>query len=252
MGNNEDLLGPIGLMVARGKLAPSVSIFRKFGANPTVGATEELVGQTGAASPYMPTTAQAVEIVSGDAADTAAGSGARTVTVIGLDANWLEVSETVTLNGTNAVALTTAFIRIYRAFVATCGTYSGNNTGLLTVRVASAGTTFVVIAVGAGQTQTSHYTVPANKRLYVFDAHLFSESTKPASFYCWQRQNADTVTAPFAAKRLVNDFLGIDGSDNLDYAEPLDFPPKTDIWFGAQAAQSAKVSVEYSGYLVTV
>lgn len=249
---SDEFKGDFSLLVARGLTAPVVYPFRKFGTNPAVGATEELVSQTGAASPYRPTSAQSVEIVSADAADAAAGAGARTVTVIGLNASWLEVSETVTLNGTNAVALTTAFIRIYRAFVATCGTYSANNTGTLTLRVAGGGTTFVLISAGFGQTQTSHYTVPANKRLYVFDAHLFSEATKPASFYFWQRQDADTVAAPFAAKRLVNDFLGIDGSDNLDYPEPLDFPPKTDLWFGALAATSAKVSVEYSGYLVTV
>ncbi len=64
--------------------------------------------------------------------------------------------------------------------------------------------------------------------------------------------NADTVAAPFGAKRMVNEYLGIDGSDNLDYPEPIPFAPKTDIWFGASAATSAKVSAEYGGYLVAV
>ncbi len=245
---SDEFKGDFSLLVARGLTAPVVYPFRKFGTNPAVGATEELVSQTGAASPYRPTSAQSVEIVSADAADAAAGAGARTVTVMGLNTLWLEVSETVTLNGTTPVALTTAFRRIYRAFVVTAGTYGAANTGVVTVRVAGAGTTFVTMAAGRGQTETSHYTVPADRTLYIHDVHLFSESTKPTSFFMWQVPHADTATA---AKRIVIEFSGVDGAENLDYPDAmLEFGPQTDVWFGATAGTSANVSAEYCGYLV--
>ena len=89
---------------------PGHSIVNKFGAG-NVGTTLTPVCISG--TYQNPITATALEFVSSSVNDTSAGTGAREVTVIGLDSNWEEVSQTVTTNGTTPVALSTNLIRLY-------------------------------------------------------------------------------------------------------------------------------------------
>ena len=77
----------------------------KFGKNPDVGNTEETIWDAGGLYSWQ-SAAESLEILSSEVADAAAGTGARTVTVKGLDSNYELLSETVTLNdGFYAVAL---------------------------------------------------------------------------------------------------------------------------------------------------
>lgn len=99
-------------------------------------------------------TASAATLTDVDAA------GSWSVKVDGLDANYAEVSETVNLNGTIAVALTQTMIFVESAEIVTGGT-DGDNQGVITVRIASAGATQITIAAGESKSSTCNYTVPA-------------------------------------------------------------------------------------------
>ena len=112
--------------VAKGNV-PKHSLVHKFGAH-TLTTTLEPICFSGFYR--TPTTATALEFVSSSTNDTSAGTGAREVTVIGLDSSWNEVSQTVTTNGTTAVALSTDLIRLYRWYVSSSGTYATQTTGL--------------------------------------------------------------------------------------------------------------------------
>jgi len=60
----------------------------------------------------------------GDALDTAAGAGAREVTLQGIDELGNEVTESLATAGASASAVTTnKFIRLYRAWVSSVGRY---------------------------------------------------------------------------------------------------------------------------------
>jgi hypothetical protein len=93
-------------------------------------------------------TANDVDISSPDATITASGAtltdvdvaGAWSVTVEGLDANYLEQSETVYLNGTTPKALANTYIFVSNMHIATAGT-GGVNEGTITLRIASGGAT---------------------------------------------------------------------------------------------------------------
>lgn len=108
------------------------------------------------------TTPTAAEIISASANDTAAGSGARTVFISGVGTSYAAVSETVTLNGTSAVALANQYIHVNVVRVATAGT-GLTNAGNITVRVASAGATMNTILAGASASQTSMFMTAANQ-----------------------------------------------------------------------------------------
>ena len=103
--------------------------------------------------PWM-SAATSLEIVSDNAADTSSGTGARTVTISGLDTNFRQVSQTVSMNGTTAAAIPTQLIRINSARVLTSGT-GKTNAGILTVRDSGAGTTRALISAGVGITRQS-------------------------------------------------------------------------------------------------
>lgn len=104
--------------------------------------------------------AAVVEVVSSSAADAAAGTGARTVRVWGLDANWDELTEDITLNGTTPVLGTKLFFRINTVSVLTAGT-GLTNAGNITLRDASAGTTRSYIALGVSVSEVGLFSVPA-------------------------------------------------------------------------------------------
>lgn len=108
------------------------------------------------------TTPTAAEVLSSSAADTAAGTGARTITVTGLGPAYVAQSEVVTLNGTSVVALVNTYIHINKVNVTTAG--SGNtNTGAITVRIAAAGATLGHIAAAVTSSQNCQIMVPAGQ-----------------------------------------------------------------------------------------
>lgn len=122
----------------------------------------------GAASTALPNyaTGEALEIVSAGASaanddGSPAGTGARTVTVVYIDPTLGAVTtETVTMNGTAAVALTdTTVSRVLDMFVATAGS-SGTNEGAITIRVAGGGATRMTIPIGHNRAAPGRFTIP--------------------------------------------------------------------------------------------
>jgi len=213
--------------LARG-FYPEYTENHKFGTNAAVGAT--LVPLTGSGVYQTPTAATALEIISTSAADTAAGAGARTVVVVGLDANWAEVSQTITMNGLVAVAIPTSLLRVYRMYVATSGAYAttgaGSHVGTITVRVAGGGATWSQIVLSSayalGQSTIGCYTVPTGKTALIFPHYLSVDAGKTGSFIFFKRENADTVAAPYSPMRIIFSLVGVAGfASLLDNATPL-------------------------------
>ena len=87
------------------------------------------------------------------AATLSAGSGAKTVLITGLNADYEIISETVILNGTNTVVTINEYLRVFELKV-----LSGTNAGAIT----ATGDTLLqkTMATGANITKSSHYTIP--------------------------------------------------------------------------------------------
>lgn len=137
----------------------------KFGSIAALAATDDI--WSGSNSYPFPAAAAATTAISGDDEDGGAGgdTGALTIRVIGLDADYLEVSQDIILNGTTVTAaFTTPLIRCYRAWVLTVGAgATGTNIGAIDIKHGS--TIIAQIPVGLGQTQMAIYTVPADYTL---------------------------------------------------------------------------------------
>lgn len=110
----------------------------------------------------FPSSAALVSIVSDSASDTLLGVGARTVLIYGLDANWNEQSETVSLSGLTPVSTVNTYIRVNCFKAESVGT-SGVNVGNITCTHQGAGTPVVAyMTVGNGRCEQCVYTMPAN------------------------------------------------------------------------------------------
>lgn len=162
--------GDPSLLAAAGYM-PGATVVEKFGSRDGVGSGAfEPIWRQATTYPFQ-TSAQSLEVVSDNAVDDDGNTGAWTVTVEGLDANWAIQTDTKTMDGTNAVALDGTWIRVNRAYVATAGTGTVN-AGNITVQVAGAGAVLAQIAATFGQTTQAIYSVPAGKTLYLLDWEL--------------------------------------------------------------------------------
>ena len=166
---------PFELQVARGQIQGHRSVV-VFGFNPDVDTSQVSVWPLPSLITF-PAAALQMTVSSSNANDTALGTGARTVVVQGLDANYNEVSETVTLNGQTAVTMTASLLRVNYAYVLTAGSGNGAagdiyiGTGVVTAGVPA--TTYDVIKFDYNTTITGSWTVPAGYTAYVSQG-LFS------------------------------------------------------------------------------
>lgn len=249
---NKDFL----IEVAKGNV-PKHSIVSKFGAG---NLTTTLLPVSQDSTYPTPTTAVSLEFVSSSANDTSAGTGAREVTVIGLDANWAEQTVTVTTNGTTAVALTGTWLRLYRWYVSQSGTYAtesaGSHAGTLTLRVAGAGATWSTITTTpfpAGQSQIGAYTIPIGYTAYLLSKNMFVDSAKSADLYFFQRTLANDVTSPYTGiMRIFQREVGVSGGYELITPSPKGpFVGPCDIGFmGKISSGTADCSVEFQLLLI--
>jgi hypothetical protein len=200
------------LDIARGSISNS-KIVHKFGANFDIdqGTDPESVWSGGGVYPWASlSSAQTIYCLSTDAGDTT------TLTIQGLDANYDEISETVTLTGTSAVTTSNTFLRVFRM------TYDATNVGTITARTVSAsGTVVAQIDAGYAQTLMAVYTVPAGFTAYLVALDATIDGTKTCQMLMYHR----LFGKPFRIAHVAES----DGHYRYDFTAPLTVPEKTDI-----------------------
>ena len=177
------LYEPFELQVARGQISMHSSVI-VFGYNPDVDTSEESVWPDGGTIPH-PTTASVLKISSSSADDTALGTGARTVTIVGLDGNYNQVSESVTLSGQTAVNTANSYLYINQFYVTSVGSGGVNagdinaGTGVVTAGVPAV--LYDLIYTGYNNRTTGHYCVPAGYTGYMVQGQFSSGQASGAT-----------------------------------------------------------------------
>lgn len=234
---------------------------RKFGKNNSVGngAFETIWAgaDLGGALVYVfAKTAETLRIkAGGNAADTAAGLGARTIRIHGLSNTYTPITEDVTTNGTSASVATTALFRaVNKVEVISTGTYGSNNTGNIVIVNTTTLLELAYIAAGIGSTQQSVYTVPLGFTAYVTKIRVSVGLSDSADVRMFHIDNIDDITAPFTSvKKYEWGIEDYSGSRDFDLDTYLKFDEKNHIFFEAQritGSGSAQVSVDFEMYLV--
>jgi hypothetical protein len=197
---------------------------RKFGSNEAVSTSEVDINSFG--DHTILTANTSLEIISGDAQDNATGTGARSVTIEGLDAAGNEISDTVVPTGLSAKAITTQFAYPLRAYVTDVGSNEAN-VGLLTIRVASAGATQITIPAGEGQSQLCAIQVPAGKQAILQAIDYSIAQASGSAVVCKIRLKKRP--APGKSWRTFTSLYGT-GHDEIEFfGDEYVFPAGTDI-----------------------
>lgn len=202
----------------------------KHGSNLTLGTSEALLWVVNTQYTYLAAADTLSITSSNDANDTANGTGARTVVICGLDANWDEQEETITLSGTTAIVTTKTFIRVNDGYVDTVGT-GATNVGQILVKDSTSATTLLAIGIGFGRSQFGGWTVPQNQTAFMTRIWAAEGTNKGTSFRlyirpfgkAWQIIKLIKLTSSFA-------------SSHFDF--PLKVLEKSDIEFRAIAGSA--------------
>ena len=216
------------LAISRGHTLGYRTLY-KFGYNPDVNGDEETVWEQGGNYPWLDS-AVTMFVSSTSVNDTSGGSGANTILIQGLDENYVEIEETITLNGQTQVTTQLSYLRIYRAFVTLAGS-SGTSGGIIYVGSSGAtggvpnGTVYANLSIG-NQTQIAAYTVPAGHTLYLDEINITA-----ALSLANKRVNASFHTRDFGSNVFRTRFINVLQSSQLKqlFKYPQEFAEKTDV-----------------------
>ena len=224
------LTEPFNLQVSRGQIAYHESIY-KFGNNPEVADSIETIWPQGGLYSYL-SAATVLTVSSSSTNDTSAGTGARTVELFGLDGDYNEISEVVTLNGQTAVNTTQSYLRINRMIVRSAGS-GGANAGII-----YAGTGTVTTGVpaniyatingdGTNQTLMALWTIPAGYTGYLMQYDVSNGTTSNTPAVCKLLLVARPYGEVFQTKDIKSLTTGMHIENTLII--PVEFAEKTDI-----------------------
>jgi len=233
---------PFELQVARGQVAYHESVY-KFGNNAAVANVTETIWQQGGLYSYL-SAASVLKVSSSSANDTSAGTGARTVELFGLDGDYNEINELVTLNGQTAVNTTQSYLRINRMIVRSAGS-GGYNAGVI-----YAGTGTVTAGVpaniyatingdGTNQTLMALWTVPAGYTGYLMQYDVSNGTTSNTPAVCKLTLVARPYGEVFQSKDVKSLTTGMHIENSL--VVPVKFTEKTDIEVRAVSSSASVI-----------
>lgn len=204
------------LNVARGKTR-GASTLHKFGATPTqsTNTTATVWDKPDTLYPWSAFNTAGVLV----AAQANASDNGKQVTLIGLDANWNQVSEVFTLSSSGTVTGTQVFKRVFRAYI------SSGAENVAQVSFSRGGTEVLRITAGLGQTLMAVYTIPAGYTGYLYQGVCSAQAGADATGYMKFRFTDET------AFRVGHTFevSGDGGEYFYKFAFPIQMPEKTDI-----------------------
>lgn len=205
--------GDLALNIARG--VTRASSIHKFGAVPAMSQnqTGTIWDVNDTTYPWSAFDTAGVLV----AAQANASDNGEKVTVVGLDADYNDVTEEFTLSSSGTVTGTQIFKRVYRAYMTT-----GDNVG--NVSFSRGGTEVLRITAGKSQTLMAIYTVPAGYTAYLMQGVGTIQSGADATGNMFVRY------AGQSAFRIGHTFEVSGGGEyKYNFAVPIAIPAKSDI-----------------------
>jgi hypothetical protein len=189
----------------------------------------------------VPTSASTLSLVSSSAADAAAGTGARTVRLEGLDASGAEQTEDVALNGVTPVASSALWLRVNAVYALTAGS-GGVNAGDITVTHTGAGAPIAFIATGDGRALMAAYSVPAGRVALVLALRAQGDDVVSSPEVTLYERAGIAGTAPVlrAVSKLLVDGRGV----AIDFRACPYIEGPADIFARAVSGVSARITAQ--------
>ena len=216
---------PFNLQVSRNQIYKHKSIF-KFGFNPDVNGTLETIWDVGGIYAY-PSSAVAMTVTT-DAGTPANDNGVKVI-VFGLDEDYNEVNDEVTLAGAGTATTTQTFLRVFRAYVSGSQAPTGN------LNITNGGTTYARITLGENQTLMALWTVPAGYTGFLDHVNIATGTTN-ANQYVTAQIVQRTQGGVFRV--MMKQTLGSGGVADFILRYPIEVSEKTDLEVRAESSGS--------------
>ena len=228
-------------------LVEGASTMNKFGKNETVAGTREPIWTVSEYYPWLDE-AQTLVLKSTLNNDGPGGNGALTVEIQGMDSDTLIRLDTLTLNGTTGVPVTTDLIFVFRMRVLSSDSVKsmGTNQGDINMYNAAEDTIIAQIAAGDNQTNMCVFWVPVNK-CFVMKQLYASETTNKITEFTL---HAAKPTEPFQEK-----FPNLTKLDHFVHPMPIPliFDPGTKIELRAlSSGGGGQVTGGFDGLLLPI
>ena len=218
--------------------------------------TEIIATQGGVSYPY-PTSADTLDIASSSALDTIAGTGARALRIEGLDANRLEITEDIALDGTSTVVTALSYIRVNSVAVITGGS-TGENQGTISVNHTTSGdllSEIIISSTGQGQNRAFNtiQSIPLGKTALL--ALIVVSITRRAGTTGVKEGEIQIRVRPLGGVFAPGNITGIRNDGTTSIQVPLDYPAAipggSDIEFiGNVFVNNSSITATYSYILV--
>ena len=221
---------PLQIEIARGRVSDTFAI-NKFGYNSQVGTAWETVWDGNNTYTYISTASTATA-----ASDDTDDNGA-TVLVQGLDANYAEVEETLTVGGS---AGTVEFYRIHRGVLVTHPT-GDSNAGNITITCDSKSA--AIITEDLGQTLMAVYTVPAGHVAYLVQVDAGCGKDNEHEIRLMVKHNGGVWnTKSYHSQR--------GGFNGIKFEVPIHISAESDVEIRAKASSTSSVSAGFELIIV--
>lgn len=245
--NPQPVIDLNGTAIAKGDLL-GYSNVQKFGHHPALTASLETIWGEGGIYAY-PGSATQMTVSSSDVDDDTAGTGALTVEILGLNANYVEVMETIGLGGQDPVTTDSSYLRIFRAIIKTAGG-SGWNEGTIYVGtgavVAGVPTNvFTSIEPFNNQTLQAFYTIPAGKTGYITKWYMTIGNGKELTSFLVVRPLGEVF-------QVKQEFILYQTPFAIDFTVPLEVEEKTDIEIRGKITQVPATGVSSSFDIILI
>lgn len=222
------------LQVARGQIQGHSTV-NIYGYQPSVATAFIPVWEN--ATDYVYPVAATKMNLAGSVGDTA------TITINGLDANYVAISENLALNGATPVTTAKSYLRINSMNVAIGS--ATNPSGAVTLKNLTNTTIYAQINAGVGRTQAAIYTVPAGYTFYLSRIDV-NTSLNGNNFATYQNKTispAGVVTLTQQAPFAIN--------YHTQRVMPRPFVEKTDIQLQCKVnSTTGAISISQEGYLI--
>jgi len=239
---------PFELQVSRGQITfhSPQNIFG-YGTTPATASLFRTVWENMATTEYVfPSSALTMQLVSNAVGDTAS------ITIVGLNASYNQITETLVLNGTTNVPTVNQYFRINSMYVSV-GSVT-NPTGVVTLT--NGGVTYAQINTGVfngttsslGRSQMAIFTVPAGYTFYGYRYGAYSSFNGNSANYTTYR----AITNSSAGVQQLIVQTPFNTTYEVQRHFPFPYVEKTDLRFqvASSAATAAVVSINVGGVLV--
>lgn len=170
-----------------------------------------------------------------------ASDNGKQIVIYGLDTDYQEISETITISSSQTVVSTQQFKRLYRAYLL------DGSTNVAAITVTKDAVTVLQIQAGKAQTLMAIYTIPANKTGYLIHGVCSVQAGADATgdmFIRYFGQNSFRVGHSFEVS-------GTGGLYDYKFSIPLRIPEKSDIDIRAAVrSNNARVTASFDLILI--